>query len=110
MHLLQIVPMTNDAEDELKVAHSSFTKEHLLVLRHDNSAIVLHITKSGDVEESEDFTDAVKSSKWSCGCLYSSPEGAIYAFLLSVEGNLQVFYELSKATLAPKTNCGRYSK
>ena len=84
--------MITEAEEELKIIHTSFTDQHLLVLRDDKTAIVLHVSHSGDVEEHEEFTDVLQSTKWSCGCLYKPSGDAVptYAFLLSTEGNLQV--------------------
>lgn len=84
--------MLDEADDELKIVHTSFADPYLLVIRANGSAVVLSVGDSGDVEEKEDFTDVAATAKWTCGCLYkpTSSDAVTYVFLLSAEGNLQV--------------------
>ena len=91
--LSQIIPMMDEETDaELRIVHVSFSDPYVLVLRDDNSILVLRVDESGDIEPLES-EGATKERKWLSGCLYSGELTAndTAMFLLSSDGGLHIF-------------------
>lgn len=103
--LSQIIPMIDDETDaELKIVHTSFCDPYILVLRDDNSIIVLEADEGGDIEPLDPEGD-IRASKWLSGCLYSGElcDNETIACLLGDEGGLHIFRlpNLTPAYTAP---------
>lgn len=93
--LSQIYPMTDDDGDvEAKVMSASFADPYLLILRDDQSVLILEADDSGDLDEVERST-ILMSTKWSCGSLYKDHSGVfgggVILFLVSLDNCLQAF-------------------
>lgn len=68
--LAQIYPVWDeDTSDERSVVTASFAEPYLLVIRDDQSLLLLQADKSGDLDEVE-LEGELSSSKWLSGCLY----------------------------------------
>ncbi|KAI9842274.1 MAG: mRNA cleavage and polyadenylation factor subunit [Sclerophora amabilis] len=105
--LAQIYPMADDVTGaEPKVVSASFADPYVLIMRDDNTIMILECDDSGDFEEVES-SQALKSRKWLSGSLYADSEevfaqkgsqtnvhGAkksILMFLLTVDGGLEIY-------------------
>ncbi|KAL8945889.1 MAG: hypothetical protein Q9222_007636, partial [Ikaeria aurantiellina] len=104
--LAQIFPMTDEATGaEPKVVSSSFTDPYVLLVRDDESAMVLRVDESGDLDEVEQGDDLRKTG-FRSGSLYEDSNdvfrleseieieddaGNVLMFLLTVGGGLQIF-------------------
>jgi cleavage and polyadenylation specificity factor subunit 1 len=96
--LEQILPISDDSEEDLKVLSASFAGGYLLILRSDSSIAVFD-ESSGEIE-ALDVGENIAKSKWLSACLYKptsskadADEAATLAFCLSPEGGLRI-YEL----------------
>lgn len=68
--LAQIYPVWDeDTSDERSVVAASFAESYLLIIRDDQSLLLLQADRSGDLDEIEIEGD-LSSSKWLSGCLY----------------------------------------
>ncbi|KAH0559977.1 hypothetical protein GP486_003507, partial [Trichoglossum hirsutum] len=105
LSLSQIIPMFDDVTGaEPKIVSASFADPYLLLVRDDASVLILVSDESGEIEEF-DRSEAVLSTQWLSGCLYTDRDGVLVAskdstrgsqrpdilmFLLTTEGCLQV--------------------
>jgi cleavage and polyadenylation specificity factor subunit 1 len=89
---------------EPKITSASFADPYLLLVRDDASVLILVSDESGEIEEF-DRSEALLSTQWLSGCLYTDRNGVLVApkegirnpqrpgvlmFLLTTEGCLQV--------------------
>jgi cleavage and polyadenylation specificity factor subunit 1 len=89
---------------EPKIVSASFADPYLLLVRDDASVLILVSDESGEIEEC-DRSEALLSTQWLSGCLYTDRDGVLVAskenirnsqkpdilmFLLTAEGCLQV--------------------
>jgi cleavage and polyadenylation specificity factor subunit 1 len=89
---------------EPKIVSASFADPYLLLMRDDASVLILTSDESGEIEEF-DRSEALLSTKWISGCLYTDRDGVlgvsreytrnprrpdVLMFLLTAEGCLQV--------------------
>ncbi|EDN02958.1 conserved hypothetical protein [Histoplasma mississippiense (nom. inval.)] len=105
--LAQIFPVWDeDMSEEKSVVHTSFADPYVLIIRDDQSILLLQADDSGDLDEAE--TDGIiNSTTWISGSLYQdkyrsfkSHEGPpnmkqsdnVLLFLLSSESKLYVFH------------------
>ncbi|EER40763.1 cleavage factor two protein 1 [Histoplasma capsulatum var. duboisii H88] len=105
--LAQIFPVWDeDMSEEKSVVHTSFADPYVLIIRDDQSILLLQADESGDLDEAE--TDGIiNSTTWISGSLYqdkyrsfNSYEGPpnmkqsdnVLLFLLSSESKLYVFH------------------
>ncbi|KAI9866633.1 MAG: mRNA cleavage and polyadenylation factor subunit [Trichoglossum hirsutum] len=104
LSLSQIIPMFDDVTGaEPKIVSASFADPYLLLVRDDASILILVSDEGGEIEEF-DKSEALLSTQWLSGCLYTdrddmlgaSKEGIrnsrrpdILMFLLTTEGCLQ---------------------
>ena len=105
LSLSQIIPMFDDVTDaEPKIVSASFADPYLLLMRDDSSVLILASDEGGEIEEF-DRSEALLSTQWLSGCLYTDRDGVlgisreysrtprrpdILMFLLTTEGCLQV--------------------
>ncbi|KAL8732617.1 MAG: hypothetical protein Q9166_002592 [cf. Caloplaca sp. 2 TL-2023] len=104
--LAQIFPMTDEATgDEPKILSASFSDPFVLLVRDDESIMVLRVDESGDLDEVEQGNDLMKKG-FRSGSLYEDANdvfrlesdaeieddaGNVLMFLLTVAGGLQIF-------------------
>jgi cleavage and polyadenylation specificity factor subunit 1 len=86
----QILPMEDEESGaELRIINASFADPYLLILREDSSVKIFKTNEEGEVEDLE--CSSLASTKWLSASLYrSSIDSAVYAFLLTPDGGLQV--------------------
>src|SRR5438876_10335062 len=105
LSLSQIIPMFDDVTGaEPKIISASFADPYLLLVRDDSSVLILVSDESGEIEEF-DRSEALLSTQWLSGCLYTDRDGVLAAskesirnpqrpdilmLLLTAEGCLQV--------------------
>ena len=90
--LSQIIPMLDDETDvEYSINHTSLLDPYLLLVRDDNSVMVLQV--QGKDIEPLDGQGSIAEKKWRSGCVYAGEltghEPGL--FLLSTEGTLHAF-------------------
>ena len=103
----------DDTGAEPKIVSASFADPFLLLLRDDASIFVAQCDDNNELEEIEREDDALLSTKWLAGCLYTDSTGAfsqtqsdkghkigenVMMFLLSSGGALHVGSSVSSTT------------
>ena len=82
-----------ETDVELSVLHASFHDPFLLIIRGDQSAIVLKTDKKGEIEE-VDAGKEFEQKIWTSGCIHAveskHPNAKPLVYLLSVTGGLYV--------------------
>ncbi|KMU91957.1 cleavage and polyadenylation specific protein [Coccidioides immitis H538.4] len=70
LELAQIYPIWDeDTSDELSVVSASFAEPYVLIVRDDQSLLLLQADKSGDLDE-VNIDGILSSHRWLSGCLY----------------------------------------
>ncbi|WEW58506.1 mRNA cleavage and polyadenylation factor subunit [Emydomyces testavorans] len=101
--LAQIYPIWDeDTSDERSVVRASFAEPYLLIIRDDQSLLLLQADKSGDLDE-VDIEGTLTFNKWLSGCLYldkyhaftpgkeKSPSDNVLLALLRTDNTLSIF-------------------
>ncbi|GKT43235.1 protein cft1 [Colletotrichum spaethianum] len=105
--LSQILPMLDEETGaEPRVISASIADPYLFLVRDDSSIMVAQIDNNCELEEVEKQDDAILSTKWLAGCLYTDTTGLfapvqtdkgmpagqnIFIFLLSAAGALYIY-------------------
>ncbi|KXT13257.1 hypothetical protein AC579_2488 [Pseudocercospora musae] len=87
----QILPMEDEAENELNIVHVSVCDAYVLVIRDDSSVQILSV--QGNELEPLDVEGSMAEKKWLTGSIYvgALTQGTAAAFLLNADGALHVF-------------------
>ena len=80
-----------EGENELKVKHSVILDPYVLVIRHDDSCIILKADRKGELDEIEPG-ETLRTTTWTSGSLHTAPndDNTILAYLLSTDGTIKV--------------------
>lgn len=83
--------MDETGEIELKIKHSVILGPYILIVRHDDSCVILKADKKGELDEIEQ-SENLQNTSWASGSLHTLPNNtdALAAYLLSVDGFVNV--------------------
>lgn len=79
-----------ETDEERKIVASSFCDPYILLIKDDNTSMVLKLDKKGELDEVEG-TDTFKASEWISGCIHQQIEAQHpLIYLLNAKGTMNV--------------------
>lgn len=83
--------LDEESEEELRIVHTSFSNPYALVVRDDNSVMLLQLDKKGELDELE-CGASIRERKWISGSLVRNSDigSETSLYLLATDGSLHV--------------------